>query len=168
MIVGNGDIAKEIKDKDDLLFFASGVSNSKEIRESEFLREEAKLFEIMDEYPDAHVVYFSTLSIFYTETPYTKHKKKMEKMILGFKNHTIIRLGNITWGTNPHTLINNLRLQKLRGKELRVDDVYRYICDQEEFQHWLSMIPKFNCEMNVPGRRMKVEEIVKEFIFLRK
>jgi hypothetical protein len=28
MIIGNGNIAKVLKDRDDLIFFASGVSNS--------------------------------------------------------------------------------------------------------------------------------------------
>lgn len=164
MIIGNGDIASAIKDREDLIFFASGVSNSKETRLSEFNREQNLLFETLDKYPDGHIVYFSTLAIFYSDNPYVKHKKKMEVLVRGFKKYTIIRLGNITWGTNPHTLINNLKLQKLRGKKLDIQDTYRYICDEIEFQYWLDMIPDFNCEMNVPGRRMKVKEIVKEFV----
>ena len=41
MIIGNGNIARALKDidRDDLLFFASGVSNSQEDRESEYKRE---------------------------------------------------------------------------------------------------------------------------------
>ena len=39
MIVGNGNIAKVLKDRDDLVFFASGVSNSSCTDEKEYERE---------------------------------------------------------------------------------------------------------------------------------
>jgi len=37
MIIGNGDIGKALKDRDDVVFFASGVSNSQETDEKESL-----------------------------------------------------------------------------------------------------------------------------------
>ena len=40
MIVGYGDIASVLKDRKGTIFFASGVSNSQETRESEYKREE--------------------------------------------------------------------------------------------------------------------------------
>ena len=38
MIIGKGDIASILIDREDVIFFASGVSNSSEIRQSEFER----------------------------------------------------------------------------------------------------------------------------------
>src|SRR3989344_98843 len=163
MIIGNGDIASVITDKDEFLFFAAGVSNSREKRESEYKREKDLL---MNQNRLAHIVYFSSLCVFYSNSRYAKHKREMEYLVKkAFATWTIIRFGNITWGTNPHTLINHFKKLKKHGKKLIVKNTYRYICDKKEFNHWLAMIPKeWSCEMNVPGRRMKVADIVKEFI----
>lgn len=163
MNIGSGDIASAIIDSEDFLFFASGVSNSREKRESEYKREKDLL---MSQNRLSHVVYFSSLCVFYSNSRYAKHKREMENLVKKFfATWTILRLGNITWGTNQHTLINHLKKQKKNGKKLIIKDTYRYICDKEEFNHWLSMIPKdWSCEMNVPGRRMKVADIVKKYI----
>lgn len=163
MIIGNGDIANVIKDKKNLIFFASGVSNSGEKRESEYQREKDLL---LGQDRSKHLVYFGSLSIFYSKIRYSKHKRQMEELVKkNFPHHTIFRMGNITWGKNPHTLINYLRSRAQKGKRLGIKNTYRYICDKKEFNHWLAMIPKeWSCEMNVPGRRMKVADIVKEFV----
>lgn len=159
MIVGNGDIASVLPDRPDLLFFASGVSNSQEKREEEYGREYKLL---MEQSKDAHIVYFSTLSIFYKEGRYQTFKRLMEGVVRdNFKHWTIIRLGNLTWGTNPHTLINYMRGQE--GKFV-VQPVERYIVDEAEFLHWIGLIPEFNCEMNVPGQRMSVREVVQKYV----
>src|SRR3990167_7103610 len=101
MIIGNGDLASGIPDRDDLLFFCSGVSNSQELRESEYQRE---INLLLEQDKTKHIVYFSTLALFYSKTRYTKHKQYMEYLIKdNFRNWTIIRLGNITWGKNPNT-----------------------------------------------------------------
>lgn len=163
MIIGNGDIASALKevDRDNLLFFASGVSNSLEDRESEYDRE-VKL--LVEQDSNKHCVYFSSLSVFYSTTRYAMHKLIMEsKVKLRFETYTIIRLGNITWGDNPHTLINFIRNRIKKGKPFEVQDTYRYIVDKDEFLHWMSMIPDWNCEMNITGRRMKVAEIVRQY-----
>jgi hypothetical protein len=39
MIVGRGDIASVLNDREGVTFFVSGVSNSNETRDSEFMRE---------------------------------------------------------------------------------------------------------------------------------
>jgi len=157
MIIGNGDIASALPDRDDLLFFASGVSNSKETRESEYEREKNLL---MKQDFDSHLVYFSSLCVFFSNNRYAKHKLEMEKIVKTyFLQWTIIRLGNIDWGNNPNTLINYLR----NHPEAEIQDVYRYIADKEEFLHWIDLIPKWSCEINIPGKRMKVAEIAKEY-----
>src|SRR3972149_570186 len=81
-----------------------------------------------------------------------------------FPKYTIMRLGNINFGKNPRTLLNHLRIRKALGKPLDIQNVYRYIVDKEELLHWINLIPSFSCEMNVPGRRMLVADIVREFV----
>lgn len=163
MIVGHGDIASVLPDREDLLFFAAGVSNSGETRESEYERESELL---LGQDSSNHLVYFSSLSIFYSRTRYTLHKLQMEDYVRGFFDHyTIIRVGNITWGNNPNTLINFIR-NKIKDREpLEIKNVYRYVVEKEEFLHWIDLIPEFSCEMNIVGRRMLVKEIVKEYCY---
>lgn len=156
MVVGSGDIASVLPDSEKL-FFASGVSNSQETRESEFKRE-VDLLNQQDSLQ--HIVYFSSLSVFYADTPYTRHKLDMEKRIKRFPTWTIIRLGNIDWGTNPNTLINYLKAHP----DAEIRDEFRYVITQPEFLHWISLIPDWSCEMNCPGAWMKVEEIYDEYV----
>lgn len=167
-IIGNGDIAKALKKTDkNYLFFASGVSNSQETRESEYEREKKLL---LQQKKDKKIIYFSSLCIFYANSRYAKHKIEMEKLIKNnFSKYCIIRLGNITWGKNPFTLINALKRQHKENKSLRIENVYRYIIEQKEFLHWINMIPdNYNCEMNIPGKMMKVKEIVKKYVLKHK
>ena len=162
-IVGHGDIASVLTDRDDITYFASGVSNSREIRELEYERE-ANLLLSQDR--EKRLVYFSSLSIFYSQTPYALHKRYMESLVRGnFDKWNIMRMGNITWGNNPHTLINFIRSQIRNREVVNVQDVYRYILDKDEFLYWMNMIPDWNCEMNIIGRRMKVLDIVKQYCY---
>lgn len=161
MIVGQGDIASVLPDSE-LLFFASGVSNSREDRESEYQREVELL---ADQDRTKHIVYFSSLGVLHDDSEYLRHKRAMEMLIKeGFPAYTIVRIGNISWGKNPHTLINFLRAKINAGEKFEIQDVYRYVVDKEEFLYWVSLIPEWSCEINIPGRRMKVREIVKEII----
>src|SRR3990167_6271760 len=152
MITGNGDIASVLPERDDLHFFASGVSNSQETRESEYERE-IELLSLQD--MGEHIVYFSTLALFYGNSRYVDHKWQMEALTKAwFPKHTIIRLGNIVWGDNPYTLINHL----IAHPAAVIRDEWRYVVDKDEFLHWVNLIPSWSCEMNVPGRRMKVKD----------
>lgn len=153
IIVGGGDIASVLPKRDDLLFFASGVSNSQETQAWPYEREINLLYE---QPLDAHIVYFGSLAIFYSDTVYTRHKRLMEEMIQDdFAKYTIMRLGNIAWGSNPHTLINYLK----DHPEAEIRDEQRYIVDESEFLHWVKLIPKWSEIMNVTGKRMTIKEI---------
>lgn len=157
MVIGNGDVASALIDKPGMLYFASGVSNSQELRESEYRREVDLLLE---QDKTLHVVYFSTLASLYSDTRYTRHKRHMEGIVKSdFPKYTIVRLGNILWGTNPHTLINYLRAHP----EAEVRDEYRYVVGKEEFSHWIELIPDWSCEMNIPGERLKVREVKEKY-----
>lgn len=158
-IVGHGDIAtalQEAQNPNDLLYFASGVSNSAEERDSEYQRE----IDLLRAQPkDAHIVYFSSIATLNSSSYYFDHKRAMENRVrLYFPTHTIVRMGNISWGDNPHTLINYLKAHP----EAEIRDEYRYICDKDEFLYWVNLIPEYSCEITIPGRRMKVAEIVQE------
>lgn len=157
MVVGNGDLASILPERDDLLFFASGVSNSQETRESEYQRE----LDLLREQPEnAHIVYFSSLGVLNGISRYYAHKRSMEATVRQFESYTIIRIGNIDWGTNPHTLINYLRA----NPKAEIRDTWRYVVDKDELLYWIDKIPSWNCEMNINGRRMKVQEIYDEYV----
>jgi hypothetical protein len=158
-IVGNGDIASALKDlnKDRWIFFASGVSNSRETDEDEYAREMSLLLE---QNRSPRLVYFSSLAALKDRSRYLDHKRDMERLVrLNFPKYNIVRIGNITWGDNPHTLINYLRAHP----EAEIKDEYRYIVDKPEFLYWLDLLPGRNCEISIPGRRMKVQEVFDEY-----
>lgn len=159
MILGHGDIASALTDQVDKIFFASGVSNSLCTNWQEFQREKDLL---LNQNKFSHLVYFSSLSIYYADTPYTRHKKIMERLVKdNFAVSTIVRIGNITWGKNPNTLLNYFKNKIANREVVEIKDEYRYIISKEEFQHWMKMIPDFTTEMNITGRMMKAEEIFK-------
>lgn len=116
MIIGNGILANAVKycDKETVVFFASGVSNSLEKDPSEFEREFGLLKTTVEKHADKKLVYFSTCSIYdptKTDSPYVIHKLKIEKFIAeNCTNFVIFRVGNaVGKGGNPNTLINFLK-----------------------------------------------------------
>ncbi|ANF50411.1 hypothetical protein A0O34_07720 [Chryseobacterium glaciei] len=119
MIIGNGLIANSLKniDSGDMLFFASGVSNSLETRSSEFEREFTLLKNTFkNNSDDSKLIYFSTLSIndqSKQSSHYVLHKKEIENYIQeNSENYLILRIGNIVGkGGNPNTLFNYLKAQ---------------------------------------------------------
>ncbi|MFN4363284.1 NAD-dependent epimerase/dehydratase family protein [Chryseobacterium hispalense] len=125
MITGNGIMANALKfyDKEDVVFFASGVSNSLEKEVSEFEREISLLKSVVSQNPGKKLVYFSTCSIYdptKKESPYVLHKLKIEKLITEICSDFIIfRVGNaVGRGGNPNTLINFLKSSILSGNKL--------------------------------------------------
>lgn len=159
MIIGKGSIACVLEDRDDLVFFASGVSNSSCKDEKEYQRE----FNLLKTVPtDQHVVYFSNLGIYYKEDRYTQHKKEIEEYIRNnYKSYTIVRIEVCEWVTTPHTILNFFKNQLNQGIEPIIQDTTRYVLSLDEFLYWVRMI-KFGIrnEMNILGRKMTVAEIV--------
>jgi len=161
MIIGRGNIAKVIKDRDDLVFFASGVSDSSCTSNHEYNREINMLARVD---PSSHIVYFSNLGIYYKNDKYTNHKRSMEQLIKSrFKYYTIVRIEVCEWVDNPTTILNVFK-EKLRNKEeIDIQDTYRYVLSLEEFLYWLDLIPKNKSnEMNVLGTKMHISEIVEK------
>lgn len=163
MIVGRGDIAKTLTeegiDRDEVIFFASGVSNSKEIGRGQFMRE----YDLLTEYAKCglHLVYFSSLSIYYSDSDYAAHKRSMEYEIQRlFKNFSIFRIGNIAWGANPNTIINFFKGEHAAGRTPALQDTYRHIISRDEFVYWMKKITITSRDfINIPGEFIHVNEI---------
>lgn len=157
-VIGTGDIGTVLValDRPDVTYFASGVSNSQCTDIKEYTREAALLGSMPK---DRHLIYFSSLSIYLTESMYVMHKRQMERLIKeNFDTYTIIRIGNITWGINPNTFINYLRSHP----EAEIKPVWRHIVDKEDFLYWVGLaLVGERCEMNITGRRVWLPEYVK-------
>ena len=154
MVIGNGDIANvlNVRDNPSVTYFASGVSNSQCDDPKEFQRE----IDLLKSIKSSHLVYFSSISIYEKDTPYTQHKIHMEAIVrLYFPIYTIIRLGNITWGDNPNTIINYLK----RTKTPEIRNEFKHICTLADFYYWIDNIPKFSTEMNITGERVHMVEL---------
>jgi hypothetical protein len=162
MVIGNGDIAKALTDAGIdagyVTFFASGVSNSRETRKEVYQREADLL---NGQNINRHLVYFSSLSIYYSDSVYTHHKRTMEwRVTNGFNSYTIIRLGNITWGNNPNTIVNYFKDCHAKGITPELQDTYRYLITKDEFIHWVKMIRVGEKDiMNIPGEMVSINEI---------
>ncbi len=121
MIIGRGLIGSLFieYEREDTVFFASGVSNSLEIRTEEFLREETLIRKTIEDNPDKIFVYFSTCSIYdssKTGSDYVLHKLKMEQIVKNTsRKYLILRVSNaVGKGGNPNLLMNYL-LRSIRN-----------------------------------------------------
>lgn len=130
-------------DRDDVVIFASGVSNSKETRPEPFARERKLVEETLLRTAGRLFVYFSTASV---EDPteqgsaYVTHKLALEQLIAGqATNYLLIRVSNVVGGPgNPYTVLNFF-VDRVRQNEsftiwkhasrnlIDLDDVYRVV-----------------------------------------
>ena len=116
MIIGKGLIASAFADQEEMLedvvLFASGVSDSSCRDIEEFEREKQLVRSIYSAHKGKLFVYFSTISILDPSlqgSAYTEHKKGIERALMGLDNTLILRCPNIIGkGGNPKTLINYL------------------------------------------------------------
>ena len=163
-VIGRGGIAEALRGTDkDLLFFASGVANSRENRESEYNREKELL---LSQDKDRHLVYFSSLCTFFEpDTRYSRHKLEMENLVRdNFSRYAIVKIGNAGWGTNPHQLIPFIKEKLMKNEPFEVYDEYRHLVEKDEFLYWINLIPEDrSCEMCITGTRLKVAEIVEKY-----
>ena len=126
----------QYKNNDEVIIFASGVSNSGEEQNSEYDRE----FNLLkSQLPtDKKLIYFSTVSIFdpdYVNKKYISHKLKIESFIaFNFSNYIIFRLPIVVGKTdNSHTFFNYMKDKIIRGEEITIyKNANRYLIDIDE------------------------------------
>ena len=162
MVIGNGMIANRFmsyKDNDDVIIFASGVSNSKDTVEENFIREFQLLHKTVSDYTDKTLVYFSTCSLEDNDlalAPYVIHKKTVEEFI---KNNVarfyLFRISNLA-GTsnNPYTLLNYFIFNILKNLPLTVwKNAYRNIIGIDDMfsiaNHLLQTKENINAIINI-------------------
>ncbi len=100
MIIGHGLIARELRAQGAAaaIFYAAGVSNSRCNDPAEFARDEARLLDSFWE--PARLVYFSSCSVEFEDTPYTAHKRRMEGLVLA-RQGAVLRLPNVVGRAAP-------------------------------------------------------------------
>lgn len=114
MVIGNGMVAAKFESyiqNDDFVIFASGVSNSKNIDAAAFNREITLLLNVLEEYKNKTLVYFSTCSLYdpgENESPYVLHKRKIEELIQkNVSSYYIFRVSNLVGKSANHNTILN-------------------------------------------------------------
>ena len=174
MVVGNGLIAKAFaafRDRQDVVVFASGVSNSLEIDPAAFRREADLLRRVRDEHPRALLVYFGTCSVEDEEqrnTPYVGHKIAMEGLLAASPGPWLVLRVPLAIGNNPgsRTLARFLHDRILSGEPFEVwgganrfpidvDDVFRI------GSRFIADPAMWNRSINVALRAFPVTEFVR-------
>lgn len=128
MIIGNGLLAKtfaKYKEDEEIIIFASGVSNSLSIDKSNYEREKKLLLNVIQEYPTKKLIYFSSCDVAnkqMNQKMYYQHKLVMEDIIENScQDYSIFRLPQLISATkNDNTLINFLFNAIKYGKEFTI------------------------------------------------
>jgi len=175
MIIGNGQLAKAFVpfEREDVCYFASGVSRSNCIDPMEFRRERELLQNALKVHGNKKFVYFSSCALSAPEYPrnsYYQHKQKMEDLI---KNHSgcyyIFRIPQLFGCLKSHnTLINFLYECILEQKKFEVySDAYRYVIELQDVRKIItSYLDYGRCKTTLDianPYRYKVTSIVKIF-----
>ena len=126
MIVGNGLLARAFHaryaDVDEVVVFASGVSNSLESNPNVFARERALLEDLLAS-GQPRLVYFGSCGVVNQQdmSPYMQHKKRMESLVTTHPGGLVLRLPQVVGNTqNPNTLTNFIRDRILANEPFTV------------------------------------------------
>ena len=145
-IIGNGLIAKAFQDFDftkNCVIFASGVSNSSDENNLNFVREFDLLENTINKFKNKHLVYFSTCSLNSGDnSKYKMHKKNLENYI--FNNcvsYSIFRLPQVVGVVNNNTLISYFIRNLKYGNEILVQsNATRHLLDVEDIPRIANII----------------------------
>ena len=162
MVVGNGMVASKFihySERDDVIIFASGVSNSKLAIKSEFEREKKLLCKILLNNTAKKLIYFSTFNLYdpvEKTSPYCLHKSDMEEFIsINVPNYNIFRLGHVAGASaKEYTILSFLfnsikngssfKLWKYASRNIiDIDDVSKictYIIDNSLYKNEVTNI----------------------------
>lgn len=183
MVIGNGLIARAFKESlgknEDVVVFASGVSNSTQVDQAEFEREMNLLKKCIDDNPNKKLIYFSTLSIIDSvvkQRPYVAHKINVETLIRECaSNYLIFRVSNVVGSSmNPYTVLNFLF--NAVSKEIQIEvwpDTERNLLDIDDLKFLVESILEsgvVNKTINLAsGKNVTVGQMVKTIeLFLGK
>ena len=159
MIVGSGNIAKCLTDREGAIFFASGVSDSRCEDPKEFERE-YNLLQTMQ--PDHCLFYFTSISAIDGTKNYHKHKRLMEKMVRRwFPNYVILRIGNLIGDTNPNTFINYIKNRQAQGLSVEIRDEVKFMIDGQTLNTLCQTLPlNQKIELTVATKIAKVKDLL--------
>jgi nucleoside-diphosphate-sugar epimerase len=127
MVIGDGMLAKAFsffKNDPEIIIFASGVSNSREINDVNFKREAQLLDDTMNQNAEKLIVYFSTCSIYdksVKDKSYVLHKIKMEEKVKRYNKFYIFRLSQVVGETQSPTLVRVFFYSILEGEEININ-----------------------------------------------
>lgn len=136
MVIGRGLLAKifsSYKDNNQFIIFVSGVSNSKEDRIKEFIREKELLAEVIKKFPKMTLVYFSTCAFYDTyfpSSPYLLHKQEIEKWIEeNVLLFYVFRIPQIIGSTNQNQLLGFLNSRVSNNIKFNLFNIERNLID---------------------------------------
>jgi nucleoside-diphosphate-sugar epimerase len=138
MVIGKGLVAEKFgsyKNNEEIIIFASGVSNSKNIDEQHYKREIKLLKDTIAQNRTKILVYFSTCSIYDPSenySPYVIHKKEIENYIQNnHKYYFIFRVSNLVGVTNnKYTVLNYFFNQIKKGSHFYLwQNAFRNLID---------------------------------------
>ena len=173
MIIGNGLMAslfEHYKENPSILVFASGVSNSKETNDDEFLREFSLLKKSLHNCPDSLLIYFSTCSIYndaLNKTPYVKHKFSIEDYIRSNVNsYLIFRVSNVVgFSGNENTIINHFVAKILSNKKLELwQNAERNIIAADDVRYIVSTVIESYSESKIINVAVRKSLSVKDIL----
>ena len=155
MIIGNGLVAKSFKKEKkffkNIIVFASGLANSKNINKKEFVREKKLLKKFLN-IKKKKLIYFSTLDIFRKKkNAYTRHKINIENILKKKKNILIIRLPQLIGkSNNKHTIFNFLNFNLRINKKIKIFvNYYRNFIDVEDLIFYVKKLIKNKINFNI-------------------
>ncbi len=179
MIVGSGLIGKafHLHDRDDVVFFASGVSNSLETDSNQFQREENLIRKVIAENSEKLFVYFSTCSIYDSsknDSQYVLHKLNMEHIIsTETSNYLIARVSNaVGKGGNLNLLMNYVNRAIENEETIHIHrSAKRNLIDVEDVKNIVLHLIDSKKEKGIYNvaflRNFSIEEIVESFELLK-
>jgi nucleoside-diphosphate-sugar epimerase len=141
MVIGHGMMARAFacyQQDEEVVVFASGVSNSSERDPRAYGREEALLERALSELSGRLLVYFSTCSVVdphLLDTSYVQHKLAVEDLIVSRAGHYLVtRLPQVVGRTdNRSTLVHYLHDCIVAGRPFELwSNAVRYIIDVDD------------------------------------
>lgn len=166
-IIGSGNIARCLTDREGAIFFASGVSNSRCESLSEFARERELIEEVitMNALADKRrtIFYFTSIaSSIDSRIKYFMHKVIMENILKQLcSRYVILRIGNLIGDTNPNTFINYIKNRQAQGLSVEIRDEYKYMIDGQTLNMLCQTLPlDQKIELTVATKIAKVKDLL--------